>query len=105
MQLTLFRYNESRLGIDGDLHINGHHFCDTVEHPLKRLPKGNYTFTHRNHPFLRGDGPMLARNGEIIVGTNALPGLVKGSSIVFNRLYDQLKKAVARGQTITLTIR
>ena len=47
---------------------------------------------------------MLAVNGEIIVGTYALPGMVTNSRPVYERLYDLLKKAARRVKTVKLTV-
>ena len=104
MHIKLIRKNAKKWGIDGELNINGEKFCDTVEHPLCRLPQGEYTIHFRSHPFRHGDGPMLAVNGEIIVGTYALPGMVTNSRPVYERLYDLLKKAARRVKTVKLTV-
>ena len=104
MHIKLIRKNAKKWGIDGELHINGEKFCDTVEHPTKYLPEGRYELRCGIHPFRKGDGPMLAVNGEIIVGTYALPGMVTNSRPVYERLYDLLKKAARRVKTVKLTV-
>ena len=105
MHIKLIRKNAKKWGIDGELHINGEKFCDTVEHPTKYLPEGRYELRCGRHPFRRGDGPMLSLKGEIIVGENACPGLVIHSAYTYHKLCDRLRKAWKRGQSVVLKIR
>lgn len=104
MKIELVRTERKHWGWDGILRINGQKVCDTVEHPTLHLPEGQYRIGSRNHPFRRGDGPMLSVKGEIIVGKRACPGMVIHSAPAYGRLYDRLKKEWRRGHIVTLTI-
>ena len=122
MEILLVRNNSAKWGIDGHLYINRQRVCDTVEHPTRHLPAGEYIISslgaegsslsetaHSERlglpfPFRHGDGALASRNGEIIVGKYALPGVVTQSQAIYDRLYERLKKAFQRGTPIRLTI-
>lgn len=103
MEIVIVRQEHKPWGIDGHLYINRHRVCDTVEHPHRHLPQGTYEII--NNPFRHGDGALSSIHGEIIVGTTTLPGLVLQSQQTYDRLYERLKKAWQRGNTVRLTIR
>ena len=113
MEILLVRNHSSKWGIDGHLYINRQRICDTVEHPERHLPSGEYQITlpFREEtevgffPFRHGDGALALKHGEIIVGTYALPGVVTQSQPIYDRLYERLKKAFQRGTPVHLTIR
>lgn len=105
MEIEIVRVAHKRWGIDGHLYINRRRICDTVEHPTCRKPQGTYEIDLETNPFRHGDGPMRSFQGEIIVGSYALPGLVTNSAETYQRLYERLKKAFQRGTPVHLTIR
>ena len=51
-----------------------------------------------------GDGALASLHGEIIVGKQLLPGVVTASQATYDHLYERLKKAFQRGNTIHLRI-
>lgn len=104
MEIQLVRIEKNPWGTDGRLYINRHHVCDTVEHPTRCMPRGVYRIDLENNPFRHGDGPMKSTRGEIIVGKNALPGLVVQSRETYDRLYERLRKTWQRGKEIRLSI-
>ncbi len=105
MEITIVRSDPKPWGIDGHLYINRKLICDTVEHPTKHKPTGEYKIGLDNHPFRHGDGALSASHGEIIVGKRLIPGLVTDSQSAYDRLYERLKKAFQRGSPVHLTIR
>ena len=42
MEIQIVRLNHKPWGIDGHLYINRRRICDTVEHPTRHLPAGEY---------------------------------------------------------------
>ncbi len=105
MEIVLIRGDKRPWGIDGHLYINRQRICDTVEHPTRCKPSGTYEIGLDNNPFRHGDGALASRQGEIIVGKYALPGVVTQSQATYDRLYERLKKAWQRGSPVHLTIR
>lgn len=116
MEMVLIRGDKRPWGIDGHLYINRKRVCDTVEHPRCHLPAGEYQITNDQsqmtngewtipNPFRHGDGALASTLGEIIVGTNTIPGLVTQSQATYDRLYERLKKAWQRHTPVHLTIR
>ena len=104
MEIVLKRYHHRPWGIDGDLYLNGVKFCNTVENPSCHLGEGRYELTLRTHPFRRGDGALAYKKGEIVVGDKALAGMVIHSKMVYERLYDRLKKEWQRKHDVWLCI-
>ena len=116
MEITLVRSDPKPWGVDGRLKINRQYVCDTVEHPTRHLPEGDYLLgpslslaAHSDrlalpHPFRHGDGALSAIHGEIIVGKQLLPGVVTASKETYDRLYERLKKAFQRGSSVHLQI-
>jgi len=122
MEIVIVRGDHKPWGIDGHLYINRHHVCDTVEHPTKHLPSGEYiisslgaeglSFSEAAHsewrslpqPFRHGDGALRATHGEIIVGKQLMSGVVTQSQATYDRLYERLKKAFQRSTAVSLTI-
>lgn len=102
MDIQLVRTNYTQWGVEGHLYINRQHICDTVEHPTRHLPEGDYPVT--SFPFTHGDGALAAIHGEIIVGQNLMTALVTQSQATYYRLYERLKKAFQRGSTVHLRI-
>jgi hypothetical protein len=122
MEIVIVRQDHKPWGIDGHLYINRKRICDTVEHPTKHLPSGEYimdsfssTDTTITPPFREGmgvgflfrhgDGAMALKQREVIVGKQLLPGVVTQSQATYDRLYERLKKAFQRGTTVRLSIR
>ena len=121
MDIQLVRTNYTQWGVEGHLYINRKRICDTVEHPTRHLPGGDYiisslgaigsSFSTAAHsegnlpsPFRHGDGALASLHGEIIVGKQLLPGVVTASQATYNLLYERLKKAFQRGSHIHLRI-
>ena len=123
MEIVIVRQDHKSWGIDGHLYINRTRICDSVEHPKRHLPAGEYIISslgaegsslsetaHSERlglpfPFRHGDGALSSIHGEIIVGKFALPGLVTQSAETYQRLYERLKKAFQRNTPVRLTIR
>ena len=123
MEIVIVRQEHKPWGIDGHLYINRQRVCDTVEHPTRHLPSGEYIISSLSAgstlslsvaahsewdipcPFRHGDGALSRTHGEIIVGKFALPGLVTQSATTYQRLYERLKKAFQRGTPVHLYIR
>ena len=105
MEIVIVRQEHKRWGIDGHMYINRQRVCDTVEHPKCHRPAGEYMIELSSNPFRHGDGALASTRGEIIVGKNALPGVVTQSAETYQRLYERLKKAWQRGHVVLLKIR
>ena len=114
MEIHIVRINSKSWGIEGHLYINRHLICDTVEHPTKHLPGGEYMIaplpitgnpSSISPPFRHGDGALSALHGEIIVGKRLMSGVVTASQATYDRLYERLKKAFQRSTPVHLTIR
>ena len=123
MEIIIIRQEHKPWGIDGHLYINRTRICDSVEHPKRHLPAGEYIISslgaegsslsetaHSERlglpfPFRHGDGALSLKHGEIIVGKHLLPGVVTTSQPTYDRLYERLKKAFQRGTPVRLTIR
>lgn len=104
MEIILHRNCRSRYGIDGYLEISGRRVAHTTEHPLARLPPGEYPIT-LEHPILKkGNGPMLNLDGSICVGQYNCHGCVIKSAQTFKPIYDRIQKSLKRGVQITLVI-
>lgn len=52
-----------------------------------------------------GNGPFTMNRGSILVGEVHAPGYVLKSQPLFNTLYERIKKAVWRGNEVTLEIK
>ena len=52
-----------------------------------------------------GNGPFTMSRGSILVGEVHAPGYVLKSQPLFNTLYERIKKAVWRGNEVTLEIK
>ena len=131
MEIQLVRIAHKPWGIDGHLYINRRRICDTVEHPTCRKPSGEYILSPLGaagsslseapslgakgsslseapipipFPFRHGDGALASKKGEIIVGKQLMSGLVTHSQQTYDRLYQRLKKAWQRGNTVRLQI-
>ena len=52
-----------------------------------------------------GDGPFTMGRGSILVGEVHAPGYVLKSQPLFTTLYERIKKAVWRGNEVTLEIK
>lgn len=104
MQISIVRGEHKPWGIDGHLYINRQRVCDTVEHPTCHKPQGEYEINLRNNPFRHGDGALASYHGEIIVGKQLMAGVVTQSQATYDRLYERLKKAWQRGNSVKLCI-
>lgn len=115
MDIQLVRTNYTQWGVEGYLYINRQRICDTVEHPTRHLPEGDYQITNDKSqmtneecfipsPFRHGDGALASLHGEIIVGKQLLPGVVTQSQSTYDRLYERLKKAFQRDSPVHLQI-
>ena len=101
--------------------------CGTVEREADCLPAGKYRVRigkckrlNRKMPYLvpvddasaksvamiqPGNGPFTMSRGSILVGEVHAPGYVLKSHPLFNTLYERIKKAVWRGNEVTLEIK
>ena len=118
MEMVIVRQEHKPWGIDGHLYINRKRICDTVEHPSRHLPAGEYIISSLDCfsslslgegrgevcRFRHGDGALSLKHGEIIVGKHLLPGVVTASQPTYDRLYERLKKAFQRGTPVHLKI-
>ena len=121
MEIVIVRQEHKCWGIDGHLYINRKRISETVEHPKRHLPAGEYvisslgasgsSFSEASHsesaipfPFRHGDGALSLKHGEIIVGRQLLPGVVTASQATYDRLYERLKKAWQRGTIVRLRV-
>jgi hypothetical protein len=106
MDIEIKRKYFSRWGVDGECHINGKKVCDTVEHPAKHRPCGEYkvTKTNFNRYFMQGNGPMKSIQGEISLGVYTLKGFVLNTKEMHQRVRQRVKKALKRGEKIELKI-
>lgn len=117
MEIVVVRQEHKPWGIDGHLYINRKRICDTVEHPTRHLPAGQYKLS--NEPLVKdaatphtlhhtqithGDGALAAIHGEIIVGQSLIPGVVTASQATYDRIYERLKKAFQRGTPVHLKV-
>lgn len=104
MEIQLVRSSHKPWGIDGRVYINYRYVCDSVEHPTYRKSAGVYRIDLETNPFRHGDGALGSKKGEIIVGKQLMPGLVTQSQQTYDRLYERLKKAFQRGNSVRLRI-
>ena len=115
MEIQVVRTNYASWGVDGHLYINHKRICDTVEHPTRHLPEGDYLLVRSKDEALtpytlhftqltHGDGALSAIHGEILVGKQLLPGVVTASRPTYDHLYERLKKAFQRGSSVLLRI-
>ena len=101
--------------------------CGTVEREADCLPAGKYRVRigkckrlNRKMPYLvpvddasaksvamiqPGNGPFTMSRGSILVGEVNAPGYVLKSQSFFTTLYERIKKAVWRGNEVTLEIK
>lgn len=101
--------------------------CGTVEREVDCLPAGKYRVRigkckrlNRKMPYLvpvddasvksvamiqPGNGPFTMSRGSILVGEVHAPGYVLKSHPLFTTLYERIKKAVWRGNEVTLEIK
>ena len=101
--------------------------CGTVEREADCLPAGKYRVRigkckrlNRKMPYLvpvddasaksvamiqPGNGPFTMSRGSILVGEVHAPGYVLKSHPLFTTLYERIKKAVWRGNEVTLEIK
>ena len=129
MEIIIYRRRFTRWGVDGTLVIKGTKVCNTIEHPERFLPAGDYEIAFVsianksrkmpvilrkgqtvwevgiNTPCLKpGNGPMTLENGCIILGKAAATGLVIHSQEYFDRLCERLRKASKKMECIKLRI-
>lgn len=104
MLIHLHRYRYSPYGTDGYLEISGKRVGYTVEHPLARLPPGEYPIT-LDHPILKkGNGPFKNLDGSVCVGQRHCSGCVIKSADTNRNIYDRIQKSLKRGTPVTLRI-
>ena len=66
----------------------------------------NNTVLPRVCPMLKpGNGVYGRTDGSIIVGKNCVPGCLIQPEAAFARLYDRIRKSVARHEVVSLTIK
>lgn len=106
MNIYIKRYHYSRWGVDGECFVGSQKACDSVEHPTAYLPDGEYPITKNNYRqyFIRGNGPMMNRQGEICVGRYALRGFVLQTAEAYFKLSKRILKALKKNEPITLKI-
>ena len=106
MEICIKRKHFSRWGVDGECYINGTKVCDTVEHPSKHRPCGEYRITKTNFGryFMRGNGAMKSVKGEISLGVYELQGLVLKAAAMHKKVYQRVQVALKRGENVELKI-
>lgn len=104
MKINLHRYRHTPYGIDGYLEISGRQLGHTTEHPLARLPPGEYPITLERPILKRGNGPFRNLDGSICVGELYCRGCVIKSAAAFQSLYNRIQKSLKRGTPVTLVI-
>lgn len=108
-------------GMAGELAIDGAKIADTAENLLHMLPEGvfemgieNVKSYHRKMPFVTngtqkryvsfGNGVHGSFSHCINVGTAICTGYLKDTRNTFNRLYQRVRKAMERGNRMTVRI-
>lgn len=104
MRITLHRYRRSQYGIDGYIEISGKRLAHTTEHPLARLPPGEYPITLEHMILKKGNGPFRNLDGSICVGQPHCMGCVINSADTFQPIYDRIQKSLKREIPVTLLI-
>ena len=104
MKLHLHRSRRSQHGIDGYLEISGRRLAHTTEHPIARLPPGEYPITLERPILKRGNGPFRNLDGSICVGQPHCMGCVIHSADTFRPIYARIQKSLKRGTPVTLVI-
>ena len=124
MKIEIIRTTRRKQSVDGEMVIDGIKVCHTVENAVWCLPPGSYRVgivyiksmarkmpclfsIDDNQPkamVMMGNGVFNLRCANILVGEQLVPGCVKKSAAAFNVLYERLRKSLARGHTIDLTI-
>lgn len=104
MKITLHRFRRSRYGIDGYIEISGICLASTTEHPIARLPPGEYPITLERPILKRGNGPFRNLDGSICVGQPNCMGCVIHSADTFRPIYARIQKSLKRGTSVTLII-
>lgn len=124
MKIEIIRTTRRKHSVDGEIVIDGIKVCHTVENAVWCLPPGRYRVeivyirslarkmpclfsVDDNQPkamVMTGNGVFCLRCANILVGEPLVPGCVKKSAAAFNVLYERLRKSLARGHTIDLTI-
>ena len=129
MEIIIYRPRFTRWGVDGTLVIKGTKVCNTIEHPERYMPAGDYEIAFVsianksrkmpvilrkgqavwevgiNSPCLKpGNGPMTLKYGCIILGKAVASGLVIHSQEYFDRLCERLRKASKKMECIKLRI-
>ena len=124
MKIEIIRTTRRKHSVDGEMVIDGIKVCHTVENAVWCLPLGRYRVEivyirslarkmpclfsgDDNQPkamVMMGNGVFSLRCANIIVGEQLVPGCVKKSAAAFNVLYERLRKSLARGHTIDMTI-
>ncbi len=124
MKIEIIRTTRRKQSVDGEMVIDGIKVCHTVENAVWCLPTGRYRVEivyirslarkmpclfsgDDNQPkalVMMGNGVFNLRCANILVGEQLVPGCVKKSAATFNVLYERLRKSLARGHTIDMTI-
>ena len=124
MKIEIIRTTRRKHSVDGEMVIDGIKVCHTVENAVWCLTPGRYRVEivyirsmarkmpclfsiDDNQPkamVMMGNGVFSLRCANILVGEQLVPGCVKKSAAAFNVLYERLRKSLARGHTIDMTI-
>ena len=124
MKIEIIRTTRRKHSVDGEMMIDGIKLCHTVENAVWCLPPGRYRVEivyirsmarkmpclfsfDDNQPkalVMTGNGVFSLRCANILVGEQLVPGCVKKSAATFNVLYERLRKSLARGHTLDMTI-
>lgn len=129
MKIKIIRYQIKGECCDAHLYIDNRYVCDCAENACHRVPQGPYEVelcyhaaVQRKVPMLfpkgavalawespypvitMGNGVHALRNGEIIVGTRLVPGVVIRSREAFQPLYDCVNMSKRRGNKVTVQI-
>lgn len=129
MNIEIHRFQINDTCCDCRLYVASQYVCDCAENARYRVPPGTYdvdlrfsrearrkvpTLIPRNgcmqvmrgcFPIVKsGNGVHTLLEGQIIVGSHLVPGVVIHSFDTFLSLYDRINNAIRRGQEVTLTI-
>lgn len=129
MQIEIRRYRIKGEYCDARLYVDGNFVCDCAENATYRIPQGTYSIdlrysneakrkvptliptdgcmqvTRGKFPIIKiGNGIHTNHNGQIIVGTFRIPGVVIRSRDSFLPLYDRINNSMRRGNKVEIQI-
>lgn len=122
MNLTLTRTDHTELSTIGDLCIDGHHECWTLE-PVIPIPCGTYPVTLYHSPRFDRLLPLLHNvpghefieihigntvadtHGCILVGVNKSTNWIGNSGVAFAQLMYKISKPIKNEETVNIEIK